>query len=71
MLLLKYFFLAVSQAINKASNFVSWMKSNISFYSEYQNTINDEINRQGDPFVTYSTLVFTYEWNESKAIEGK
>lgn len=62
----------MSQAIHTANEFVTWMKTNTS--STLRNNTfyrhSDSGNDQETPFVTYSTLVFTYEWKETMKTEG-
>ena len=55
--------------MSHANDFVAWMKFNKSdsrhFHSKSQR------NNQSTPYVTYSTLVFAYEWKHNDNIEGK
>ena len=60
----------VSKAISDANDFIAWMKSNKSnFQSNFQRSDAQDRN-QSSPYVTYSTLVFMYEWEKNKDSEG-
>ena len=55
--------------MSQANDFVAWMKYNKPesppFHSKRQRM------NQSSPYVTYSTLVFAYEWKHNDNIEGK
>ena len=63
-------FLEKSQAMNSANEFVTWMKSNISNTFTFDEGTSAERN-QSSPYVTYSTLVFMYEWKQNMDKRGK
>ena len=54
--------------MSHANDFVAWMKFNKSddrlFHSKSQRM------NQSSPYVTYSTLVFAYEWKKNEDTEG-
>ena len=62
------FLTETNEAMSHANDFVAWMKLNKSdshhFYSESQSM------NQIPPYVTYSTLVFAYEWKQNDDTEG-
>ena len=54
--------------MSQANDFVAWMKYNKPD-SPPSHSKSQRMN-QSSPYVTYSTLVFVYEWKQSDNIEG-
>ena len=56
--------------MSDANEFIAWMKSNKSnSQSNYQQSDAQDRN-QTSPYVTYSTLVFMYEWEPNEESQG-
>ena len=62
------FLTETNKAMSHANDFVAWMKLNKSD-SRHFHSKSQRMN-QSSPYVTYSTLVFAYEWKQNDDTEG-
>ena len=62
------FFKETYNAMSHANDFVAWMKLNKSD-SRHFHSKSQRMN-QSSPYVTYSTLVFAYEWKQNDDTKG-
>ena len=53
-----------------ANDFIAWMKSNKSNSQSNFERSDAQERDQSSPYVTYSTLVFMYEWEQNYDSEG-
>ena len=56
--------------MSNANEFISWMKSNRSNSQSNYHQSDAQDRNQSSPYVTYSTLVFMYEWEDNNDSQG-